>query len=311
MALITTGDPDESGQLAQRLAKGRYTIEEAVKTLCDNEEGVDYDFMIAYLRKLVKDGQVTVYEPSIIAPWYEPKTIRNDYEEAYWYDLNAMWLPRFDNIEWRFPDPLERLVPDWSYWDCDHLSLQDAISLSVNITPDWAKYTKDIGRQNVLNISFEYSPRLTNALNWAQNPECPWRYDNPNGFKETNQVKLCEFARWVVVEKPDWAIPSEFKALAKLGANTPVGDTTKPTKHSKRILKPNDWHQVAEQYAVQFLKDDPKRTQVKIADMIVTQLIEDGITGVNGDLKASTIKRHLSDWGFNRKQLDIEKARKK
>ena len=41
MALITTGDPDESGQLAQRLAKGRYTIEEAVKTLCDNEEGVD------------------------------------------------------------------------------------------------------------------------------------------------------------------------------------------------------------------------------------------------------------------------------
>jgi len=217
MALVTTGDPDESGQLAQRLAKGRYTIEEAVKTLCDNEEGIDYDYMIANLRKLVEVGQVTVYEPSIIAPLYEPKTIRNNYEEAYWHNLNAMWLPRFDNIEWRFPDPLERLVPDWSYWDCDHLSLQEAICLSVNITPDWAIYTKDIGRQNVLNISFEYSPRLTNALNWAQSPDCLWRYDNPSGFTETNQVKLSEFARWVVKEKPDWVIPIEFRAMARLG----------------------------------------------------------------------------------------------
>lgn len=227
MALITTGDPDESEQVAQRLAKGRYTIEEAVKTLCDNEEGIDYDFMIANLRKLVKDGQVTVYEPSIIAPSYEPKTIRNNYEEAYWHNLNAMWLPRFDNIEWRFPDPLERLVPDWSYWDCDHLSLQDAICLSVNITPDWAKYTKDIGRQNVFNISFEYSPRLTNALNWAQNPDCLWRYDNPSGFKETNQVKLTEFARWVVTKKPDWKIPSEFRALAKFIEVSPIVGVTK------------------------------------------------------------------------------------
>jgi biotin operon repressor len=217
MTLTTTDDLDESGQLAQRLAKGRYTIEEAVKTLCDNEEGIDYDFMIANLRRLVEKGQDTVYEPSIVAPSYEPKTIRNNYEEAYWYNLNAMWLPRFDNIEWRFPDPLEQLVPDWSYWACDHLSLQDALCLSVNITPDWNKYTKVIGRKNVLNISFEYSPRLTNALNWAQNPDGLWRYDNPNGFKETNQVKLSEFAKWVVLEKPDWAISDEFKALAKLG----------------------------------------------------------------------------------------------
>jgi hypothetical protein len=231
MALTTTGDPDESEQLAQRLAKGRYTIEEAVKTLFNNEEGIDYDFMIANLRKLVKEGQVTVYEPSIIAPWYEPKIIRNDYEEAYWYDLNAMWLTRFDNIEWRFPDPLEKLVPDWSYWDCDHLSLQDAICLSVNITPDWAKYTKDIGRKNVLDISFKYSPRLTNALNWAQNAECPWRYDHPNGFKETNQVKLSEFARWVVAEKPDWAIPDEFRALAKFS------ETSQLLKSAKVIQK--------------------------------------------------------------------------
>jgi hypothetical protein len=118
-------------------------------------------------------------------------------------------------------------VPDWSYWDCDHLSLQDAICLSVNITPDWAKYTKDIGRQNVFNISFEYSPRLTNALNWAQNPDCLWRYDNPSGFKETNQVKLTEFARWVVTKKPDWKIPSEFRALAKFIEVSPIVGVTK------------------------------------------------------------------------------------
>jgi len=59
------------------------------------------------------------------------------------------------------------------------------------------------------------------------------------------------------------------------------------------------------------LKDDPKRTLTKVADMIFNKFIDEGITGISGDLKASTIKRHLSDWGFNLKQLGIKKAIKK
>ena len=216
MVLVTTGDPNESGQLAQRQIEGVYTLDEAVNTLCQNVEVLDRAQKLADLKVLVENGEVQVNRPGTLDLTPIPLKARTFHEVAHWDDLNQNWLSKYQFIDWRFPDPLERLKPDWSYWDCDHLSLQDAICLSANITPDWTKYTKDIGRRNVLKINDKLQ-RLPNSLNWAQSPDCLWRYDNPSEFKSTNQVKLSEFARWVVKEKPDWVIPSEFKALARLG----------------------------------------------------------------------------------------------
>jgi len=216
MVLVTSGDPDESGQLAQRQIEGVYTLDEAVNTLCQNVEVLDREQKLADLKALVENGEVQVNRPGTLDLTPIPLQARTFYEVAHWDNLNNNWLSKYQFIDWRFPDPLERLKPDWSYWDCDHLSLENAISLCVNITPDWIS-NKVIGRKNKLRISFEYSPKLTNALNWAQSPDCLWRYDNLSEFKATNQVKLCEFARWVVKEKPDWVIPNEFKALARPG----------------------------------------------------------------------------------------------
>lgn len=211
-----TGDPlGDAIELSQRQIEGVYTLDEAVNALCQNVV-VDRAQMLADLKALVEKGKVQVNRPGTLDITPIPLKARTFHEVVHWDNLNNNWLSKYQFIDWRFPDPLERLRPDWSYWNCDHLSLQDAICLSANITPDWAKYTKDIGRRNVLKINTELQ-RLPNALTWAQSPDCLWRYDKTSDFKSTNQVKLCEFARWVVKEKPDWIIPSEFKALARLG----------------------------------------------------------------------------------------------
>jgi len=288
MVLVTTGDPDESGQLAQRQIEGVYTLDEAVNTLCQNVEVLDRAQKLADLKALVEKGEVQVNRPGTLDLTPIPLQARTFYEVAHWDNLNNNWLSKYQFIDWRFPDPLERLKPDWSYWECDHLSLENAISLSVNITPDWIS-NKVIGRKNNLRISFEYSPRLTNALNWAQSPDCLWRYDNPSEFIQTNQVKLCEFARWVAKEKPSWVIPSEFRALAKLGDINQIGSPIK--------LSSAEWKEKAQAYGGSFLNENPQLTIDQVSALIHARFIEEKIIASYGDgteIKVGTIKDSLS-----------------
>ena len=288
MVLVTTGDPGESGQLAQRQIEGVYTLDEAVNTLCQNVEVLDRAQKLADLKALVENGEVQVNRPGTLDLTPIPLQARTFYEVAHWDNLNNNWLSKYQFIDWRFPDPLERLKPDWSYWDCDHLSLENAISLCVNITPDWIS-NKVIGRKNNLRISFEYSPRLTNAFNWAQSPDCLWRYDNPSEFKSTNQVKLSEFARWVVKEKPDWVIPSEFRALAKLGDTNQFGNPIK--------LSSAEWKERAQAYAEPLLNQNPQLTIDQVSALIHARFIEEKIIASYGDgteIKVGTIKDSLS-----------------
>jgi hypothetical protein len=259
MVLVTTGDPDESGQLAQRQIEGVYTLDEAVNTLCQNVEVLDRAQKLADLKALVEKGEVQVNQPRTLDITPIPLKARTFHEVAYWDNLNNNWLSKYQFIDWRFPDPLERLRPDWSYWNCDHLSLENAISLCVNITPYWIS-NKVIGSKNKLKISFEYSPKLTNALNWAQSPDCLWRYDNPSEFKATNQVKLCEFSRWVVKEKPDWVIPSEFKALARLG-EVLIKQNNKGKKGRPKSLTEDEVARL-----IQMRKDKPTLSHQSLAD---------------------------------------------
>lgn len=213
---LNASDSDIAEQLVERLVQGRYTIAEAVRALCGDKEGVDYFIFIRKLREFVEKGQILVYKPGIVASSYIPRAISDNYEEIYWSDLNDKWLPRFDHTKWRYPPPLICLRPDESCWSCEQITLERAICLSANITPDWANYIKDIGVANALKISCGYSPRLTSALRWAQDADCAWRQNNPKEFKATDQVKLAEFARWVIEENSNWVVPDEFEALVRL-----------------------------------------------------------------------------------------------
>jgi hypothetical protein len=66
MVLVTTGDPDESGQLAQRQIEGVYTLDEAVNTLCQNVEVLDRAQKLADLKALVEMGEVQVNRPGTL-----------------------------------------------------------------------------------------------------------------------------------------------------------------------------------------------------------------------------------------------------
>jgi hypothetical protein len=260
VTLLTTGDPDESAQSAARQLMGRYTLEEAVQALAKNVEDVDAKGMLKDLKAKVLDGTVKVYAPAQLDVSHVPVNLRSYYEEVEWDVLNEKWLAHFDAIGWRYPDPLDKFRPDWSYWNVDHLSLEDAISLSVNITPDWF-HSKLIGGRGKLKISFDYSPRLTNALNWAQSPNCVWRYETPHEFKVTNQVKLVEFAKWAVKEKPDWKMPIEFKALARLGQTLSEQDKKRGKGRPPALTE----NKVAE--LLQMRSDKPELSHDSLADI--------------------------------------------
>jgi hypothetical protein len=256
--------------------------------LCKNAEALDRAQKLADLKTLVEKGLVKVNRPGTLDITPIPLKARTFHEVAQWDDLNQNWLSKYQFIDWRFPDPLDRLQPDWSYWNLDHLSLGDAISLSINITPDWVG-NKLIGRRNTLRISYDYAPRLSNALNWAQSADCVWRFDNPAEFKADNKVKLSEFAKWVVEKKSDWDIPAEFGALAKLDEASPMGDYTK--------LGSAEWKERAKASATTLLIDNPKLTIDRVSELVHAKFIDEKITSAHGDgreIKIATIKDALS-----------------
>jgi hypothetical protein len=261
VTLLTTGDPDESAQSAARQLMGRYTLEEAVQALAKNVEDIDVKVMLKDLKAKVLDGTVKAYAPAQVDISHTPVTVRSYYEEVEWDVLNTKWLTHFDAIGWRYPDPLDKLRPDWSYWNLDHLPLEDAISLSIDVTPEWTLFTKELGRKNVLHIQYQLVPRLKNALNWAQSPDCVWRCETPHEFKVTNQVKLVEFAKWAVKEKPDWKMPIEFKALARLDQTLSEQDK-KRGKGRPPVLTENE---VAE--LLQMRSDKPELSHDSLADI--------------------------------------------
>lgn len=92
MVLVTTGDPDESGQLAQRQIEGVYTLDEAVNTLCQNVEVLDRAQKLADLKALVENGEVQVNRPGTLDLTPIPLQARTFYEVAHWDNLNNNWL---------------------------------------------------------------------------------------------------------------------------------------------------------------------------------------------------------------------------
>ncbi|MFC5427215.1 hypothetical protein ACFPTO_00060 [Paraburkholderia denitrificans] len=90
-------------QEADRRAAGRYRLREAAEEIARNT-GERFGPMLEKLKAAVSAGALVVYEPGRIAR-YNPKTVRDLYEEARAADLNA-WLAKNEPlITFRFPEP--------------------------------------------------------------------------------------------------------------------------------------------------------------------------------------------------------------
>ena len=293
VTLLTTGDPDESAQSAARQLMGRYTLEEAVQALAKNVEDIDVKVMLKDLKAKVLDGTVKAYAPAQVDISHTPVTVRSYYEEVEWDVLNKKWLTHFDAIGWRYPDPLDKLRPDWSYWNLDHLPLEDAISLSIDVTPEWTLFTKELGRKNILRINCDHVPRLKNALNWAQSLDCPWRYNNNHlEFKQKSLVKLNKFSEWVINEKLDWKIPIQFQALSApnhsmLDIST---ESSEPWTHNK-------WVDEAKIRATRLNITGPSLSIDAVTKKIADEFLAEGIVSSHGGkpINFKTIRRQLSN----------------
>lgn len=94
---------DYQQRLNDRLAAGRYTLEEAALTIYD-ATGERADAMLKKLVQAASFGDLATYEPGKNARYVAEK-VRDFYEEAYWSDLNV-WLDAHEKrITWRFTDP--------------------------------------------------------------------------------------------------------------------------------------------------------------------------------------------------------------
>lgn len=119
------------------------------------------------------------------------------------------------------------------------------------------------------------------------------------------KVLVKRFLLWLKNEDMGWTLPKELQAyINSLGKSNKV----KPIKTTQQKLSPEEWKPLAEKYATEILQsnldigiDD---TAIKIADIFE----EEGILSVKNDsIKWKTIKRHLSDWGFTLKRIQVNK----
>jgi hypothetical protein len=119
------------------------------------------------------------------------------------------------------------------------------------------------------------------------------------------KVLVKRFLLWLKNEDMGWTLPKELQAyIDSLGKSNKV----KPIKTTQQKLSPEEWKPLAEKYAIEILQsnldigiDD---TDIKIADIFEEEEI---LSVKNDSIKWETIKRHLSDWGFTLKRIQVNK----
>jgi len=103
----------------KRALLGRYTINEVVRTLQENVDGLDIEPLLENLKQSIQFCYMDVFKPTIIAPPIQPKGhkftgFENDELEEYWNVLEVYWSDLnhwlkvnsdLKYIAWRFPEP--------------------------------------------------------------------------------------------------------------------------------------------------------------------------------------------------------------
>jgi len=88
----------------ERRTAGRYTLHEAADALEQHTGTIAKDWVVK-LEQAVRNDHLLVYRPGEQAR-YRPKTVRADYDEAYWDDLNT-WLKAHEpRVKFQFAAPI-------------------------------------------------------------------------------------------------------------------------------------------------------------------------------------------------------------
>ena len=305
--------------MIKSLSLGRYTLTEAVEIFLAHHPKFDREALVGDLRWLVNQKKIFAYHPGHAK---SPNSISTDGSgEFYWEDLNAIWLPHFENQKWCFAKPIAKLKPEWAYWRLmKHVELDAAIYLSLNVNPYWKVFMEHLDEDTLV----QYQARLTQVISWMDGAEWVVGSVKSKSFIEYTKISLKPLVQWFCDEMSNLNRPLEFDGLASLsGTVARTGGLAKPLEDSAvidsgelkkplpRTLRPQEWHPLAEQYATKLLTANDALSLTMVADRIRDQFIKEGINFVKGKGEVTTIKTHLSkSWGFNRQRTIIKNNKK-
>ena len=203
---------------------------------------------------------------------------------------------------------------DWDYWlkRKSLFEIQVAL-LTLGIDPENHQIDY-LGDHYLVDISAlksmqkDYIRRMTFI---QENRFTPYEYmanDGESGnfyFDTEGRVRVKRFLLWLKNEDMGWSLPKELQVyLEKFDKPREV----KPIKTTQQKLNPKEWNPLAEEYAIEILQSNPDigidDTAKKIADIFEKEEI---LSVRNDSIKWETIRRHLSDWGFNLKRIQVNK----
>jgi hypothetical protein len=203
---------------------------------------------------------------------------------------------------------------DWEYWLKRKSLLEIEVALlTLGLDPENHQIDY-LGDHYLVDISAlksmqkDYIKRMTFIKDYRFTPYEYMVNDGEwgNYFSANNgKVLVKRFLLWLKNEDMGWTLPKELQAyIDSLGKSNKV----KPIKTTQQKLSPEEWKPLAEKYAIEILQsnldigiDD---TSIKIADIFEEEEI---LSVKNDSIKWETIKRHLSDWKFTLKRIQVNK----
>lgn len=206
---------------------------------------------------------------------------------------------------------------DWNHW-FKHRTLNDweVVALSLGINP------MDIDVNSIGGINYiydeiipkhrvEYESRMRLLQDFRFKPYSYFEGDDEAGNcfdasdSKYKKVLVKRFLLWLKNEDMGWESPPELQAHID-GLRRP--SKANSIKNSQQKLNPKEWQPLAEKYANEILKADSNANLDETASLIAERFEKEEILSVRNDLiKWGTIKRHLSDWGFNLKRMQVNK----
>ena len=203
---------------------------------------------------------------------------------------------------------------DWEYWlKRKSLFEIEVALLTLGIDPEnhQINYLGDhylVDMNALKSMQKDYIRRMTFI---QENRFTPYEYmanDGESGnfyFDTEGRVRVKRFLLWLKNEDMGWSLPKELQAyLEKIDKPREV----KPIKTTQQKLNPKEWNPLAEEYAIEILQSNADigidDTAKKIADIFEKEEI---LSVRNDSIKWETIRRHLSDWEFNLKRIQVNK----
>lgn len=203
---------------------------------------------------------------------------------------------------------------DWEYWlKRKSLFEIEVALLTLGIDPEnhQIDYLGDhylVDMNALKSIQKDYIRRMTFI---QENRFTPYEYmanDGESGnfyFDTEGRVRVKRFLLWLKNEDMGWSLPKELQAYLEM-IDKPR--EVKPIKTTQQKLNPKEWNPLAEEYAIEILQSNADigidDTAKKIADIFEKEEI---LSVRNDSIKWETIRRHLSDWGFNLKRIQVNK----